>query len=214
MKRLLPLFLLCFLFVSSAHAQLGVRGGLNVTTFAIDFDGVTLTPDSRVGIQGGITYDLELGTKSKLRLNALYTTKGFLMKEEDENSSSEQRLTTSYLEVPISFVYFVTTPGEESSASGFYVEGGPYVGTLLTAQNFFSFTFENQDPDVTDEDAKDEFTSLDFGLNVGVGYKFQQQFSVGINYGLGLANLIPDDLGGDEAKANNRAWSLYAIYHF
>ena len=63
-----------------------------------------------------------------------------------------------------------------------------------------------------DDDIKDEFNSLDFGLNIGLGYDLGN-FIVGANYGIGLVNVSKEVVGFD-ATAKNNNFSIYGIYQF
>lgn len=213
MKNIIAtLFITCF-FLAIGHSQIGIRGGLNQSTIQIEFEGLTATPGSRINFQGGITYDIPMGKKSLIRLNALYSGKGYKLQVDDEDFKSEQKISTAFVEIPVSYVYFLNTPEEESASSGLYFEGGLYVGMLLSANEVLSETVLNADPMTEERDVKEEFNDSDFGVNFGIGYRFQENISVGLNYGLGLGNLIPEDQGGDEISANNKVLSLYAIYH-
>ena len=96
--------------------------------------------------------------------------------------------------IPLSFIYNFSTED-----SGFFAEVGPYVGLLLAAKS-------------DGEDVKDSFNSLDFGLNLGLGYDLGT-FIVGANYGLGLANTAKTE-DGDDTKSKNTNISVYGIYQF
>jgi len=60
------------------------------------------------------------------------------------------------------------------------------------------------------DEAKDDYKSTDFGLNILAGYELKNGINLGVNYGLGLSNLI----NFDAAKMRNRVFSLSVGFKF
>ena len=87
-------------------------------------------------------------------------------------------------------------------APGFSLEAGPQIGFLLSGK------LKGGD---NEEDIKDALKSVDFGVNFGAGYDFTENFSAGIRYNLGLANIIDED---DSAEWKNSVFSLSVGYKF
>ncbi len=168
------------------NAQLGIRAGLNFSSAKIEVLGINANTDSKVGVHFGLLNDFKLADKIIFRPGVLFSLKG--------GKTDESSLNYSYIEVPFSLIYNFT--GEDS---GFFAEAGPYVGLLLAAKS-------------EDDDIKDEFNSLDFGLNIGLGYDLGN-FIVGANYGIGLVNVSKEVVGFD-ATAKNNNFSIYGIYQF
>lgn len=63
-------------------------------------------------------------------------------------------------------------------------------------------------------DVKDSYKSIDFGLNLGLGYNFTENIFVGTRYNLGLSNIM--DLGDDEGdyKVKNSVIQVSVGYRF
>lgn len=191
------LFLTLTFFVClaiTAGAQVGVRAGLNLASYSSSQDGVTLSSDSKVGVHFGITNDFKLSDKVTFRPGLLYSAKGGVLNLDFGGISEKSSSTFTYLDIPLSFVYNFT--GEDK---GFFVEVGPNVGFLLAAKS-------------EGEDVKESLKSLDFGLNIGLGYDLGQ-FIVGANYGFGLAN-IAELADGEDGKLTNKNIAIYALYQF
>lgn len=185
MKKLLTLLVAICAFTFVSNAQFGLRGGLNLANQTFDVDGVSISPESTIGFQIGATYTSALNENIMLRPGLLLSTKGSKIEFLGEESTS----TFTYLEIPVDFVYNTGMIG---------IHAGPYLGFLLAADN-------------EGNDIKDEAESLDFGLNIGASYNFTEKIGLGLNYGLGLANLSKED--GDEAPTiNNRVFSLFVTY--
>ena len=186
MKKIVLAFSL-FLFCSSVgFSQLGIRGGLNMSNVSISTDGFTISPSSKIGFHAGITYDANIGTNLTLRPGLLYSTQGY----EIEGFGS---VSTNYINIPINFVKEFGGEAE----SGFFIQGGPYLGLLMTAKS-------------DGEDIKDDYKSLDLGIGLGVGYNINSNISVGLDYALGIANVANDTSG--ESTARNTNIMLYFLY--
>ncbi|MBK8886911.1 MAG: PorT family protein [Saprospiraceae bacterium] len=174
MKKLFFTLLVVCGFIYVSNAQLGVRAGLNFSSYSVKGGGVSLNSDSQVGFHFGLTNDFKLTDNITFRPGLLYSGKGGKLDFLGESISTK----LSYLDIPLSFVYNFS-----GSDSGFFAEVGPYVSMLLAAKS-------------GDEDVKDNTKSLDLGLNVGLGYDLGT-FIVGANYGLGLANIAKNEDGDD-----------------
>jgi hypothetical protein len=177
-------FLLSFIVISKA--QFGVRAGLNFASTKFEVLGLNADTDSKVGFHVGLVNDFSLSEKLTFRPGVLFSLKGG---KTDESSS-----TYTYIDVPLSLVYNFT-----EAEKGFFLEAGPYVGLLLAAKN-------------EDDDIKEGFNTLDFGLNIGLGYDLGS-FILGANYGFGLANIAKEEDGAD-ITAKNANISIYGIYQF
>jgi hypothetical protein len=60
--------------------------------------------------------------------------------------------------------------------SGLNFNAGPFLGVLMSA-------------DIGDNDVKDFYKPLDFGLGAGIGYQMNGGLGFHLNYNVGLANI-------------------------
>jgi hypothetical protein len=60
---------------------------------------------------------------------------------------------------------------------------------------------------------KEFFNTVDFGMNVGLGYNFSKNVLVSARYNFGLTN-IADTEPGDNTKMKNSVFSLSLGYIF
>ncbi|MCC3159185.1 PorT family protein [Hymenobacter sp. 15J16-1T3B] len=223
------------LTASAAQAQVtfGPRVGLNLSNVAIDTDDANVDTDTqaRPGAQLGVAVNVPMG-KFALQPALVFSQKGFAAKEKSSGgyiSTVESKVRTNYLEVPLNLVY--TSGGDK----GFQVLAGPYVGFGLSGKVSAKGTWSYRDAFINDSGVVDEthdvkfvnkyptrnpgdhafFRSLDAGLNVGVGGKINA-FQVQLVYGMGLANIIPDEPVGQDSddKVRNRGFQLTAGYFF
>lgn len=94
-----------------------------------------------------------------------------------------------YLNIPLMGKYYLT--------KGFSLEVGPKVGFLLSAKK------GNQNKICL-------FNKVDFGVNFGLGYKFDNGLNFGARYNLGLSNI--NDANGIVDKNKNGVFQLSIGY--
>ena len=111
------------------------------------------------------------------------------------------------------------------NSRGLYVAAGPYAayalaGKIKTKTESAGASSEgSEDIDFGDEEGKD-LSRLDYGAQFELGYEFFGHLRVGVQYNLGIANLIPaddvetwDDLGAQiSAKNQGLGLSLTFLY--
>src|SRR5690606_41610679 len=87
-----------------------------------------------------------------------------------------------------------------------YLEAGPQVGLLLGSK----VTSGGVSAD------SEESNDLDFGLNIGAGYRLPMGLSIEARYNFGLANMFEDeqDANMGEVKVTNRVFSFGLGYRF
>jgi hypothetical protein len=183
MKTIKGILWVAFTMLASytLQAQLSVQAGVNVASWRAEFDGVTVETDSKPGFAVGVTYSTPVSDKFNFRPGLMYTQKGAKLFGFETSQN--------YLELPLSFVY------QSNPMKGFFAEGGPYIGFLLSA-------------DSDGEDVKDDFSSTDVGLNLGVGWDFGK-LMVGVRGGIGISNLAKNDGTADEGKITNSNGQLW-----
>lgn len=192
-------------FVNAQDVKFGVKGGLNISNFSGDTDGMDLK--SRFGFNLGGFVEIKFSEKFALQPEVLYSTQGAKFKNvgafvDEAFYTGDINFNLAYVNIPVMFKYY--------AAEKFSVEAGPQIGILTSAKtktklDGFSRTVE--------QDAKDFFESIDFGLNLGAGYDFTENLSVGARYNIGLSNILKTE-AGDNSKLHNGVFSLSVGYKF
>ena len=90
-------------------------------------------------------------------------------------------------------------------AEGLSLEAGPQIGFLIKAE-----VKDNDTP--LSVDVKDSFKSIDFGFNIGAGYKLESGLNFGLRYNLGLSDISNSD--NEDAKWKNRVLQFSVGYTF
>ncbi|KIA99658.1 porin family protein [Flavobacterium sp. JRM] len=192
---------LAFGFANAQEVKFGVKGGINLSTFTGDVENVS----SKVGFQVGGFAEIKLTEKFSIQPELLYSLQGAKIDQSEEGYRYESTEKFSYLNIPVMAKYYV--------AEKFSLEAGPQIGFLLSAKSDFTETDDFFGTTSGDEDVKDSYKSIDFGVNFGAGYDFTENLSAGIRYNLGLSN-IADFEEGDNTKIKNSVFSLSVGYKF
>lgn len=170
MKRIiLPIItFVVFGFANAQSTKFGVKGGLNISNFT----GYQEDVKSLAGFHIGGFAEIKVAKKFAIQPEFLFSTQGTTI--EGYNGDSNTTVKVNYLNIPILAKYYIT--------DAFSVEAGPQIGFLLSAKS-------------RSEDINDLFKSTDYGLNLGIGYDFTENFALGLRYTIGLSDIadVPDD---------------------
>ncbi len=210
MKKLLTssiaaALLLSFVATSSAQVRFGVKAGLNLANISFSNlpaeAGITtsMIPTFMVGGQVEFDFAENLGLGVGLQLQG----KGAKNKSDFLGQTVETTVTPMYLQVPVMLQY---------RNNGFFAGVGPYVG--------FGLFGKNKTTGADSQDLKfgstidDDFSALDFGAGVEVGYEFGSLRATA-SYNLGLANALPKDaVSGSDLKARHNVIGIGLAYLF
>lgn len=140
----------------------GIKAGAN---FA-ELWGEDAIPESdrKVGYSFGAYATFKISESLKIQPEVIWSLQG-------EKSDKKGRYDISYVNIPIMLKWI-----DEK----FYYEFGPQLG-LLTI---------NTSQSVPDEIRLDNFESIDFTLNIGVGYQLFEDWAVGFRYCQGVTNIV------------------------
>lgn len=145
--------------------NVGAKAGTNFATINSDnFDSF----DNRTAFHVGLVAEFGISETFSFQPELLYSSQG----SDYSDPGFEGTVKLDYLNVPLMTKFYV---GE-----GFSLEVGPQMGFLLSAKD---------EGDGYDIDMKDYVKGIDFGINVGVGYKLDAGLNFGARYNLGLTDV-------------------------
>lgn len=224
MKKLYTLIIACLL-TGSAVAQTnsgttasgikyGIKAGVNFATVSLSGNDVDSEDEDELKSQtsfmiGGLV-DIPVGTSFSVQPGLTLSGKGSKSEFSETGFSSKEQTNVMYLEVPVNAVYKI---------GGIYLGAGPYAAFALSGKQKEE---DNEDGDVEKEERdlkfgdnpeEDDLRRGDFGINLLAGYQLTNGFNVGVNYGLGLSNILPEFEGSDY-KAKNRVFSVTVGFSF
>lgn len=187
MKKLLLITAISFFGFTNVKAQdieFGAKLAMNFANFYGDYDG----DDSGVVsiINFGVMAEIPINEKFSFQPEIMYSTQGY-----GTGSGQDELAALNYLNVPLMGKYYVTR--------GFSLEAGPQIGYLLSAKE-------------DGKSIKDNFKALDFGVNLGLGYKLKNGLNFGLRYNIGLSNV--NDVSGSSDTYRNGVGQVSIGYFF
>jgi hypothetical protein len=178
-----------FTSVKAQDATFGAKAGLNLASIAGDD---TDDLDGRTAFHVGVIAEIAVSDQFSVQPELVYSAQGATATEE----GIDVDINIDYINLPIMAKFYV---GE-----GFSLEAGPQVGFLMSAKG------KGGGEEI---DFKDETKGIDFGANLGVGYKLESGLNFGARYNLGLSN-INDFEDSDDFKNQNSVIQVSVGYFF
>lgn len=205
MKKLLIIGLLSLFLTPLAHAQLGVKGGLNVAELT-GRDGESSSYKAFYHV--GVFYQANILGPLSIQPEVQYSLQGGNLKSAFTNYDSKLH----YLTVPIL---------AKLTVGPVFIEAGPQFGVLLNANQSgdlqVGFT-EDGMPAYGNQSrpANSEFKRGDFSVVGGVGLRLASGFSLGgrLVAGLNDINDAKNLSGINDPKLQNRVFQVYAAFQF
>lgn len=182
----------------TGNVQFGVKGGVNVSNFTGDLDGIK----SKAGFQLGLTLDYELAPSVYLISGLEYIVKG----SKEKGSGDLMSMNLGYIQLPVHIGYKVPV----SEATKLLLHAGPYVayaakGTLKEGGASVDWFDKKYNLETTFFVPK----RFDAGLGLGVGLEFGK-VSVGLDVDYGLVNIYKNS----GASIKNLSSGLSVGYKF
>ncbi|MCT2409964.1 PorT family protein [Chryseobacterium antibioticum] len=180
---------------STDEPRFGIKAGGNLSSIT---DGDS---KSKLGFYGGVFINIPISEAFSIQPEAIYSLQGAKLKDDYDfvgYTITNMKQTLGYINVPV-MVQYNATPE-------FYLEAGPEFGLLINAQakgdiNGNSYKTSN----------KDALKTFNFGLGLGLGYKFTPNIGINARYIAGLSNIVKNS--GEEISKNTN-FQLGLNYYF
>lgn len=211
MKKFLPLLSLALLLSLSASAQglfrYGITGAMNVSNYAMELDGLSFNPDSRVGFRAGVRMEVA----APFIMDGVYMDAELLLSSKgakiDSSIGGDGVSSTSrpyYLELPL-HVGYRHMFGEGNF--GIFGSFGPYLAMGIFGTDKTTVEGVVSKPDTFSDDGLKRF---DFGLGLRAGVAMFDHYRIYVGYDWGLINIAQSS----DNKINNRNFYVGASYMF
>lgn len=198
---------------ANAQMRFGVKAGLNFSNVSMKLGGEKVDDlKMRFGGQFGVLAQFELTENVALQPEVMYSTMG--TKSEEFGVTTTTKL--NYLQIPINVMYKFG-----SGSAKPYITAGPYLGYAINGKtefdydlgdiNFKQISIPVNEVDIEFGDEEGQMKRLDFGIGIGAGIELKH-FQFGVNYSLGLANIM--GAGDSDNSAKNRLFSVSAAFLF
>ncbi|MBC9930225.1 porin family protein [Chitinophaga qingshengii] len=157
------------LAVKAQTVKFGVKGGLNLAKLTNESSAKT-----RASFYAGGLVNIALDENWAIQPELLYSGQGTKMKDSFLGGliTTQSTVKLDYINIPLMVQY--------SIVPAFYLEAGPQLGILASAK---AKAGKNT------VDIKDNMKTVDFGIGVGFGYKFDMGLGVSGRYNFGLTNI-------------------------
>ncbi len=210
MKKFLPLSVVALFAVTLASAQslrYGITGAMNVANYAMEVEGISFNPDSRIGFRAGFRMEMDapfIYDGFYFDAEALLSAKGAKFDSASGESAASVVSRPYYLEIPIHIGYrYMFGQGNVGVFGSF----GPYFGVGLFGTNKVTVAGVESKPDAFSSDGLKRF---DFGLGLRAGITMFDHYRIYLGYDWGLIDVAK--AGGN--KINNRNFYVGASYMF
>lgn len=194
MKKIIFLFLVSNLMLNAQknEGSIGIKGGLNLATITGDASDNLST---RLAFHFGFMLESKISERMALQPELLFSSQGAI--EKTGNEDLQYRL--NYINVPILFKFYVSDE--------FSFDVGPQLGVLVSAKSSFRSSHDN--------DIKVNFSDTDYGLALGVGYKFINKVNLSARYNFGLKNISNKNYDFlNDGTIKNSVFQLSLGYYF
>jgi hypothetical protein len=187
---------------SQAHAQLGVKGGVNQAVLS---GRVGEDATYKTYFHAGIFYELKLIGPLSIQPEALYSLQGSQLK----GTLTDYKTQLNYIQVPILV---------KATFGPLYVEAGPQFGYLVSANEQGTVQVRNTSGNVAFRDVNqsstDNYKRNEFALCAGVGVKLGSVVRVGGRFVAGLNDIndVQYLQGVNDPKLKNRVFQFYAAF--
>ena len=180
---------------STSPATFGVKGGMNVSSLS---NGADLSDSkSKIGFNAGVFANIPLASSFSVQPEVIYNDLGSKVTREYTSLGNTYRNEYSrnlgYVAVPVMFQYNATPE--------FYLEAGPEFGFLVSANDKFKNSTNNNSSTQIASLNKDDFKTFNFGIGIGAGYYFIPNLGITARYTAGLTDIYKNN-SGDAVKNN------------
>ena len=149
--------------------------------------------DALIGVQLGGFAEIKIAKKFAIQPELLFSMQGAKM--DYPGNAVDYDVNLNYINIPVLAKYYFT--------KNWSVEAGPQLGLLVSSDNI------------------DNERTVDLGFNIGGGYNFTYNFSVGIRYTAGLSDIFDNDYNDEEdfedyldSRRTNNVFAITAAYKF
>jgi len=187
---------------SQAHAQLGVKGGVNQAVLS---GRVGEDATYKTYFHAGIFYEAKVLGPISIQPELLYSLQGSQLK----GTLTDYKTQLNYIQVPILV---------KATFGPLYVEAGPQFGYLVSANEQGTVQVRNTSGNVAFRDVNqsstDNYKRNEFALCAGVGVKLGSIVRVGGRFVAGLNDINDVQFlqGVNDPKLKNRVFQFYAAF--
>lgn len=192
---------------ASKPLKYGLKLGLNISKLT-DFDSGNSDISSRNGLNIGAYLNYKFSDKFAFQPELIYTAQGVIEEGISQGINIKLTYRLDYIAIPLMIKYYPT--------KSFNIEFGPQIAFNVKKQLEAKGNGQTLDfniDDFFDENGIDAKTNtLDFALNFGVGYEFDNGLNLGGRYSFGLIKVFEgSDVVDDNGNPQNIKNSVFTF---
>ncbi|KFF17416.1 porin family protein [Chryseobacterium sp. JM1] len=176
---------------SSNPVTFGVKGGMNVSSLSKD-EGLD-DQKSKIGFNAGVFANIPVAESFSIQPEVLYSQYGSKADYTVLGNKYSSSTKLDYIAVPVMFQY--------NLIPNLFVEAGPEFGFMVSAKN--KIKNESNGNSTTSDNYKDDLKTFNFGIGLGAGYYFTDNFGITARYVAGLTDVAKNRPNGSDAVRNN-----------
>ena len=221
MKKIFLLITMITLSIITTNAQVsfGLKAGLNISSVSnltnnsatVGTTTATNKTKLKLGGQFGAYANIHFGKILGLQPELLFSMKGYKYESKSVVGNVEARSTSdvriNYIEIPLQL--------RVNPTENFYLLAGPYFGILAGASSTnTSYSSVPPIPPVTTTSkstSTNGLKSLDLGIAVGLGFKAENGFTMGLKYSRAFSSIYANDSGTPHV---NSVFQVFAGFEF
>lgn len=193
--------------------KVGIRAGVNIAKLRTADGTNSVSTDNITNFKVGGYVDFGMAGGLSFQPGIELSGKGGKNVYVSGNNNYEAKTNLMYVEIPVNFLYNIPV-----GIGKIYLGGGPYAGFGISGKIKTEGTVlgvnASTERDVNfGNNSGDDLKVTDFGLNFLGGLQFKGGLNLGVNYGLGLSDLAPNNNNND-VKTNNRLVGITLGYFF
>ncbi len=203
MKKLVLLTFAIFIGFNIYSQNIGVKGGLNISWLKFDersrddMKALNIDRKALYGYHFGIVLDRQIVSPIGVRLEVLYSQKGFKTFLKTSTEEEEVKTTLTYVEIPLlaklkfGVIYFTAGPYLGYTASGDVATTNTIIASGVSTTEHVKKDFEN------------DMKRFDFGLNGGIGVQLGTtgiKLFIETKFSIGLTNLYKKPIDYESQK--------------
>ena len=192
-KAIVSIILSAFFFTVNAQLSVGPRIGVNNSMAKFSSSGFKVDPIT-LGLYAGAFVNYQFAKSIGAQLEICYSAEGIKYKE--TGSPTVYTVHLDYINIPLLVQY--------KTKGGFYLETGPQMGLLQTA---------NQTDNGSTESIKDNISSNKFSWCFGLGTHIAKKLGIGIRYAAGISDVNKKTIGAGTIKDNVLSLGLSYAFH-
>jgi hypothetical protein len=196
-----------------------IKGGVNFSNISSSSDGSYRDGNMLTTFNAGVVADLPLATMFSIQPGVVLSGKGAKVSHYysvggDVIASDKVKLNPLYIEVPVNFVVKLPI----TTGTNFFFGAGPYGAIGVGGKYKAEANAGNVDATATHNlkfgnDSNDDLKSFDYGLNALAGLEIDRVM-LNINYGYGLAKIVPNSDDNSNDKNKYRVLSVNVGFRF